>query len=195
MENFDWFNWVIVPLLIFLARIFDVSLSTVRIMFVMSGRKRIAPVLGAIEVLIWLIAIGQIMQNLSNFMCYIAYAGGFAAGTYIGMRIEERLAFGNYIIRIITDHAEPLIKYLRENHYGVTALDAEGNVGPVNVIFLVIRRSKLDKVLGIIKRFNPEAFYTVGSIKYLNEGGISANNLAMEKNSLDAVMGTIKKSK
>jgi hypothetical protein len=88
------FNWLILPLLIFLARISDVTLSTIRIVFVMSGRRNLAPVLGFFESLIWLIAISQIIKNISSPLSYVAYAGGFATGTYVGMFIEEKLALG-----------------------------------------------------------------------------------------------------
>ena len=74
----ELFKWVLLPLLIVIARVIDVSIGTIRIVFVSRGHKIIAPVLGFFEVLIWLLAIGQIMRNLSNFMCYIAYGTGFA---------------------------------------------------------------------------------------------------------------------
>ena len=98
--DYPVFNWVILPALIFVSRIFDVSFGTLRIIFVSRGKRSIAPFLGFFEVLIWLLAISQIMQNLNNFACYIAYAGGFAMGNYIGMRIEEKLAMGTMIIRV-----------------------------------------------------------------------------------------------
>ncbi|HER42916.1 MAG TPA: hypothetical protein ENO08_00460, partial [Candidatus Eisenbacteria bacterium] len=80
----ELFKWVVLPLLIILARVIDVTIGTIRIVFVSRGHKVIAPILGFFEVLIWLLAIGQIMRNLSNFMCYIAYGTGFALGTYMG---------------------------------------------------------------------------------------------------------------
>ena len=80
------FAWVILPLLIFLARVADVSMGTLRIIFVSKGLKYLAPIIGFFEVIIWLLAIRIIMQNLSNFMCYIAYGAGFAMGNYAGNR-------------------------------------------------------------------------------------------------------------
>ena len=90
----DTFTYVILPLLIFLARIADVSIGTIRIVMVAKGQKMIAPILGFFEVLIWLLAISKIMQNLDNWVCYVAYGAGFATGNYIGMIIEEKLAMG-----------------------------------------------------------------------------------------------------
>ena len=86
----DLFSYVLMPLLIFLARICDVSIGTLRIIFVSKGKKNIAPILGFFEVLIWITAISKIMQNLDNYINYIAYAAGFATGNLIGMIIEEK---------------------------------------------------------------------------------------------------------
>jgi uncharacterized protein YebE (UPF0316 family) len=90
-----FFSFVVVPILIFFARIIDVSMDTVRIICISKGYKMRASVLGFFEVIIWLIAITQIMQNLTNAFCYVAYGAGFAAGTYIGMLIEERFPVEN----------------------------------------------------------------------------------------------------
>src|SRR5512136_1974751 len=110
----DLFAWVILPLLIFFARICDVSLGTIRVIFISKGIKYIAPIIGFFEVIIWLLAIGQVMNNLTNVVAYIAYGAGFASGTFIGMLIEEKISLGLTSVRIITkkDPAE-LIQYLR----------------------------------------------------------------------------------
>jgi len=81
------FAWVVLPVLIFIARVADVSLGTVRVIFITRGLKYFAPIVGFLEILIWLLAIGQIMRNLSHPICYIAYAGGFATGNYVGIWI------------------------------------------------------------------------------------------------------------
>src|SRR6185436_9900942 len=98
----DLFRWVLMPLLIFLARMCDVTLGTLRNVFISKGLRRIVPMLGFFEVLIWLISIRYIMRNLDNPMCYIGFASGFAMGTYVGMGIERRLALGMQVLRIIT---------------------------------------------------------------------------------------------
>ena len=96
----DLFSYVLMPLLIFLARICDVSIGTMRIIFVSKGKRNIAPILGFFEVLIWITAISKIMQNLDNYVNYIAYAAGFATGNFVGMIIEEKLAMGIQMIRV-----------------------------------------------------------------------------------------------
>ncbi|HPA70469.1 MAG TPA: DUF5698 domain-containing protein, partial [Bacteroidales bacterium] len=93
--NTEIVNYLLLPLFIFLARIFDVSLGTLRIIFVTKGMRIIAPLVGFFEVLIWLLAISRIMQDLDNWVSYIAYAGGFATGNFVGMYLEERLAIGH----------------------------------------------------------------------------------------------------
>ena len=165
------FAWIILPLAIFLSRIIDVSLQTARIVFVSKGYRHLAPLLGFFEVLIWLIAIGQVMKNLDNVLCYLAYAGGFAAGNYVGIRIENRLAIGCWIVRIIRrQDASQLIEALRECGYGVTALDAQGSQGPVNVIYTLVRRSDFQKVGLMIRKYNPRAFYSVEDVRLVSEG-------------------------
>ena len=88
------FTFIILPILIFIARVCDVSIGTMRIIFISRGAKILAPLLGFFEILIWLVAIGKVMQNLDNIACYVAYAGGFATGNFVGIRIEEKLAMG-----------------------------------------------------------------------------------------------------
>ncbi|MFC2170142.1 DUF2179 domain-containing protein [Acidobacteriota bacterium] len=165
------FKWLILPLLIFLARVLDVSLGTLRIVFVSRGMKYLAPIIGFFEVIIWLLAIRVIMQNLSNYMCYIAYGAGFAMGTYLGIYLERRLAVGRAILRIITiADASDLIKTLRAKKYGVTQIDANGSEGKVNVIFMIIRRCDYNGVIQIIKKFNPKAFYSLEDVRFVSEG-------------------------
>lgn len=169
-------NWVIIPLLIFCARLLDVSIGTMRVVFTSRGYKNIAPLLGFIEVLIWLVAIGQVMQNLNNIACYLAWAGGFAAGNYIGLLIEERLAIGQVVIRTIT--AQPalaLIEKLRDEGYRLTTVDAQGARGPVNLLFLVVSRKKKDDVIKLITAFNPKAFYSIEDVRYVSEYDNLAN--------------------
>lgn len=98
--NSDAFTFIFLPLFIFLARICDVTLDTIRIIFVSKGMRKIAPLIGFFEILIWLMAISKIMQNLDNWACYVAYAGGFATGNYFGMLVEEKLAIGHEMIRV-----------------------------------------------------------------------------------------------
>jgi uncharacterized protein YebE (UPF0316 family) len=162
---------VTVPAFIFFARICDVTIGTMRIIFVSRGMKMVAPVLGFFEVFIWIIAVGQIFQNLTNPLNYFAYAAGFATGNYVGMLVEERLAMGLALIRVITQRdATNLIDYLRGAGYGVTVLDAQGKQGPGKVIFSVIKRKNIKDVEKAIHEFNPKAFYSIEDVRRAAEG-------------------------
>lgn len=178
MLNSEIFTWVILPALIFMARICDVTIGTIRIIFVSRGNKAAASVLGFFEVLIWLIAIGQIMKNLNNIFCYLAYAGGFAMGNFIGITLEEKLAMGVLVVRIITrKDATLLFEELKEEGFGITMLDARGATGPVNIIYTVIKRSALPRVVEMIKTFNPKAFYSIEDVRTVNSGVFPSNVL------------------
>jgi len=166
-----FFTWVILPLLIFLSRIADVPLGTVRLIFVSRGMKYLAPVVGFFEVLIWIIVIAQIMQHLSNPLCYIAYAGGFAMGNFIGILIAEKLSLGLALIRIITPkEIDGFTDCLREKRYGVTCIEGQGANGPVQVVFTIVHRREVGTVVELIKKLSPQAFFTVEEVDFAEQG-------------------------
>lgn len=161
---------LVVPLLVFAARILDVSVGTLRIIFVSRGFKSYAALLGFVESLVWVLAISQVMRHMDNWITYVAFALGFAVGNYVGVMLEERIAIGNQIIRVITRHdANELVRYLWDQGYGVTSVDAQGESGPVKLIFMVARRRRLEDIVAIIKRFNPNAFYTIEDVRFVRE--------------------------
>lgn len=169
--EFDYFNWVILPLLIFISRLGDVTMATLRHIFISKGLKNIVPILGFFEVLIWLIAMRQVFSHLNNVACFIAWAAGFSAGTYLGMMIEERLALGTQIIRVITN--EPLgslTEVFKQHHQGITIVDGQGAMGPVKLIFMIVKRSNKKLVLDILHQHAPNAFYTIEDIKSFEHG-------------------------
>ncbi len=164
------FTYVILPILIFCSRIIDVSIGTMRVIFITKGYRLLAPFCGFFEVLIWLVAVTQIMQNLSQPFYYIAYAGGFAAGNFVGMYIESRMALGVVLVRVITrNSASELIEYLKTQNFGVTVLDAEGLFGKVKILFTVVKRAEVPNVVAVIKKFNPHAFYTIEDVRFVSE--------------------------
>ena len=174
----DLFNnltlqWIVLPVLITLLRIADVSIGTVRIILLSKGLRQLAPVFGFFEVLIWLVAIRFVLHNVSSPIHYIAYAGGFAIGTYIGMIIEDRLSLGNLMVRIVTRQGgDELVGYLREHGYRVTDLPARGNNDKVHVIFTIIKKHKLKDIQRIIGEFNPQAFYSVEDVRFVSDTSI-----------------------
>ncbi|MFH1823365.1 MAG: DUF5698 domain-containing protein [archaeon] len=161
-----WYTWLIIPLLIFLARIVDVSMGTVRVIMIIKGFKFLSALIGFFEVLIWLLAVRQVLVTLPNIVCFIAYAGGFAAGTYIGILIEDKISLGRVAVRIITGRdSSKLLKALVQAKYTTTTGGATGATGKVTTIYTVIRRQNLKKVLALINKFNPSAFYSIEDIR------------------------------
>jgi uncharacterized protein YebE (UPF0316 family) len=165
------FTYAILPLLIFMARIMDVTIGTMRIVMVAKGQKFWAPILGFFEVFIWIITMSKVMQNLDNWMCYIGYAGGFATGNWVGLILEEKLAMGIVKIQIITrKEASQLISALKDAGYGITHHDAHGANGIVSIIHTIVKRTDIDKVDNIIMTYNPKAFYSIEEIKFVSQG-------------------------
>lgn len=167
----DLFQWGVLPFLIFLARMSDVTLATLRNIFLSKSIKYIVPFLGFIEVLIWLLAISQIMKNLHNPVCFIAYATGYSMGIFVGIKIEERLALGLQVMRIITQlNADQLINAMAEHNFGITTMDATGAKGPVKVILTVVKRKDILEIRNLIEQHNPTAFYSIEDIRTVSRG-------------------------
>jgi len=161
----------LLPLLIFVAEICVVTISTVRIIFIARRRKVLAALLGVFEVSIWLFAIGQVMSNLNNPLCYLAFAGGFALGNYLGVLIEEKLAIGTLVVRVITHkNGGDIVAALKAADYGVTSLDAHGAKGPVQVVLTVIPRKELGNVVGILRACDENVFYSVDDLQSATAG-------------------------
>jgi uncharacterized protein YebE (UPF0316 family) len=168
----ELFSYFVLPLLIFLARIFDVSINTIRIIYVLGGRRLTATVLGFFESFVWLMAIRQIFEHLDNWVCYIAYPAGFATGILVGMIIEERIAYGKVIVRIITRKDIHVLRdYLVQAGYRFTVVPGSGAEGPESVVFTVLERQQLEKLLLNLKEILPTAFYTVEKVNRAAESG------------------------
>lgn len=158
------------PVFIFFARIFDVSLGTMRIIFVSKGMRFRAAALGFVEVLVWIIIVAQLIGHLSNWMNFVAYAAGFAAGTYLGMWIENKLKVGTLIVRIITsEKSKELVRKLKEAGFMLTQVEAEGSLGPVEIVFTIVKRKHWSKVKEIIESFDKDAFYSVEDVKFASD--------------------------
>ncbi len=173
---FDFYSWITLPLIIFFSRICDVSLGTIRHVFISKGFRKIVPVLGFFEVLIWIVVVAQVMKNLNNWACYLAWAGGFASGTYIGLQIEEKLALGLQVIRIITNqNCDDLLAALKKDNHGITVVEGQGGMGPVKMIFTIIKRKNVGAVVSIIQQYNPSAFFSIEDIRNANQGVFTEN--------------------
>lgn len=161
------FSTYIMPLLICLARIVDVSMGTVRSLLANKGHKKVAPIIGFFEVTIWVSAMGIVVQNLGHWQNLLAYGLGYALGNFLGIFIEEKIALGNSVVRIITnDKAYDLAKILVEKGFRISLVNAQGNNGKVSIIFLLVKRKTLKSLIPLIKEHNPLAVYSVEDIRY-----------------------------
>lgn len=174
MSTISLYTWIGLPLLIFAARVVDVSLGTLRIIFTARGKRYLAPLLGFIEVFIWIVVVSQITRRAHNLVAYLAYAAGFAAGNYVGIWIENRLAIGTLILRAILPdegaHATDLATTLHQAGYGVTRVSGEGANGPVQLVYTVVRRKDLSQVIALVHQIHPRAFLTVEEVRSVAEG-------------------------
>jgi uncharacterized protein YebE (UPF0316 family) len=158
-------------LLIFGLRVSDMTLDTLRVLFVMRGRRSIAWVLGFFQSLIFVIAITSVLSNLDNPLNIIGYAAGFATGNVVGMTIEERLAVGYIHLRIISPHLGAAItEKLRSSGYAVTEISARGKDGMVTMLNCSVRRRNVDLVRGMVNEIDPEAFITAEDIRPVRRG-------------------------
>lgn len=163
-------SFYLMPVIIFFARIADVSLGTLRITMVSRGYKLQSALLGFFEVLIWVIVVAQLLNNLDHWINYVAYAAGFSAGTFFGLYIEDKMKVGTVLVRIITlNKSAELIEALKEAGVAVTSVDAKGGYNDVKIIFTVMKRKKLNKVFTIVKEIDPEAFFSTEDVKYSNK--------------------------
>ena len=172
LANNPWItSWVLIPFLIFLARITDVSIGTFRIILVSKGKKAVAAILGFIEISIWLLAISQVFQHLTNIACFLAYGLGFALGNYIGITIEEKIALGQQAIRIITRNTmEILPMALRDAGYGATVIKAIGGKGEVNIIFCVVPRKQAKDAIALAREIDSDTFISLQDVRSVNAG-------------------------
>ena len=175
----DFNNEMLTMLYIFFARIVDVSIGTIRIILISRGYRKVTPILGFFEVLIWLTAVSKALYNLNGIHSYFIYAAGFAAGTYIGMLIESKLSIGYQHIRIITSkHVSALPLELREEGFGVTVVDGMGMKGPVNILYTLAHRKDAKKIIDITNILEPNAFITIEEVKTHQKGYLIHKNIS-----------------
>lgn len=162
-------------LFIFFARVTDVTLSTIRMLMVVQGRKVQAAIIGFFEVSIYVTALGKVVNSLDNIWNLLAYALGFACGNYVGITIENRIALGNLAAQVVlkVDNSEELVKKLRESGFGVTVLEGHGREGTREILNLAINRKDLDKLKSIVYDYDKDAFITTSSVNPISGGYFS----------------------
>lgn len=169
----EWFAVPVslMPLAIFALRVTDMSLDTLRVLFVVRGRRAAAWVLGFCQSALWIVAITTVLANLDNLWNVVAYAGGFATGIVVGMMIEERLAIGFGNIRVISpSRGSAVAEAIRRAGYAATELSGRGKDGTVSVINSSVRRRDISRLRKEVDHVDPEAFVTVEEVRPLHRG-------------------------
>ena len=178
------FNYPLLPFFVFFARICDVTLGTLRIIFISKGKKHLAPIFGFIEVFIWIVVISRILESSQNdIICYIAYAGGYAAGSFVGLSVEERIALGAQLIRIFTKRdGKELVSIFNKYNYGATTAVGEGVEGNVHIVESVINRKNSKQVQQLIANYDEKAFYVISDVRSVKRGifpSLSSSNIGL----------------
>jgi uncharacterized protein YebE (UPF0316 family) len=166
-------SWTILgnALLIFCLRLTDVSMGTVRTIMVMRGMRRVAALIGFVEVSIWVVAISRVIGHVDSIWSVLGYSGGFAAGTLLGMWIEDKLALGHVYVHVVSMSKGPeLALAIREAGYGATQVQAEGKSGPVQVIDTVVPRKQAKGLLHLVNEIDDDSFVTIEEARKVMRG-------------------------
>lgn len=145
-------------LIIFFAQATYVSITTVRWIILVKGRRLLASVISFFEVILWVYALGLVVNQLSNPWKIITYAFGYAVGSLVGSKIEERLALGYVLFQVITTRIGEVAPALRKHGLGVTDWRAEGRTGEREVLMVVARRKHGPQVIQLLDQLDPQAF-------------------------------------
>ncbi|MDW7670703.1 MAG: DUF2179 domain-containing protein [Bacillota bacterium] len=165
---------VIGYLLIFMAKVTDVSLATVRMIMVVKGKRFHAAAIGFVEVSIWILAVGTVLSRLDDPINVIMYASGFAAGNFVGIMIEEKMALGSLMVQVITyKNAMDLVDILREEGYGVTVVEGQGRSGIIHLLNVIIQRKQLGKLNQLVDELDQKAFVTIMDTRSIRGGFFS----------------------
>jgi len=161
------------PIVIFLLRIVDVTLDTMRVLFMVRGRRLPAGILGFLMALVWIIAVGNAMKHLDSVWHILGYAAGYGTGTMVGITIENFVAFGLIQLRIVSKHGGvEIAEGLRDRGYGATEFSGFGRDGAVEIVQSVVQRAHLNEVLAIVDQFDDTAFVTVEDPQVLRGGSV-----------------------
>lgn len=167
-------------LLIFGLRIIDVSLDTMRVIFAIRGKRLIAAFLGFAQAVIWIFAVGNAVRHLDSIYHILGYASGYAMGTFVGVTIEQAIAYGIATVRVVSRVAGvEIAEALRESGYGVTEHPGFGRDGSVEILNSVVQRNQVPKVLSIIDTWDSDAFVTVEEPKVLRGGSVHTREWAI----------------
>ncbi len=151
---------------IFCSRVLDVSMATMRMLLIVKGRRLQAALIGFFEVSVYIVALNRVVNSLDNPLNLLIYALGFAAGNYMGIFLEEKLALGYIAVQVIpSENQEDIIETLRDNGYGVTVVEGMGRNGVKLILTVYAARKELTKILNIVGELDPKAFTAIMDAK------------------------------
>jgi len=166
----DLFVILALPFFIFIARAINVSLGTIRVVFVSKGFKYYAPIIGFFEAIVWLFAIAQVVNDITNMWLVLAYGLGFSAGTYAGIIIEEKLSLGKVRLRLIVrTNYDEVINALQAKEYLLTIVKADYRKDNARIISLLVKRNEVKKVIHAISKINEKIFYSIEDVRKVSE--------------------------
>lgn len=154
---------IALALVIMMLRTVDVSLGTLKTIFIVEGRNLLAPSLGFVEATIYVIAATIVFQDLGNPIKILGFGLGFSLGTANGMYWAQRLGLGSVTLRLFkSGDADAMVDALRNAGYRLTSLQGTGRDGPVSYIQLNLRKRVVAEALEVAKPWLANCFVTVG---------------------------------
>ncbi|MDD2469544.1 MAG: DUF5698 domain-containing protein [Bacilli bacterium] len=159
-------------LLIFVVRIIDVSMGTLRTVLVVRGKRMVGAFIGFIEVGIWFLVVRQALTGEdTSLWVAIAYAGGFSTGTFVGSWLEEKLAIGSSSVTVVTRGLRhDVVKTLRDKGFGVSSVISQG-IDEENLMLIIeVDRKRINEVCSIIKEIAPDSFIAISDTKRIING-------------------------
>lgn len=162
---------------IFFARILDVSLGTTRTILTVKGKNVMASLIGFVEISVWFLVVREALNTESTSMFIVlSYAGGFAAGTYIGSFLSDKFISGIFTLQVITSN-DTLANELRNTGFAVSVIPVEGKDSKQNMLFIEIDKKHFHKIKNLIKEYDPKAFIVTNETKYVQNGYFKEQNL------------------
>lgn len=161
---------LLIALVIFIARVCDVGLGTIRQVMIIRGRKQVAFLIAFFEALIWVYAVSRVITTVQDPLTSISFALGFASGTFVGMTVEDFLKIGEQVIRIFSKKGDLVAEKLREKDYRVTVLDGSGRDGIIKLLFVQVKRRKVKNVLSLSREIDPSCFIILDDIRSVHIG-------------------------
>ncbi len=157
---------LMLALVIFAARVVDVSLGTIRHAMIVRGKRLITFCIAFLESLVWVFAVSKVLSDLSEPLTAFAFALGFATGTFVGMTIESLLKIGDQVVKVFSSKGKEVAALLREAGFRVTEFEGRGRDGQVLLLFVQVRRRDTKKVLQVAREHDKQCYLVIEDIRW-----------------------------